>query len=344
MATLDTDWVARLRSRIYTEFLPTNFPLPFSVALGTNANAFQACVAALAYVWSIDPITNDATSPAYGVGRGVQLDRIGLLLNQPRAGSDDPTYRLYLRAKIRIDKSDGSVNDLIAVFMAAFPGVLPLYQPGGNASFVMVLPDVVLTDQQAAIALSFLLTAKMAGVRALLQTQGDVDSAMFYTSRAAYFGAPTIIGDTSITTSVNLTAFPYSGGLILDAGTPTAEIDSFANRGDSTIPLLSPMSSAHAVGATIAGLFGKQGKGFPIATFATGSSSVGDGTLDVAATGTFASTGNLWIDFGTATAELAAYTIGDATTFNIPGQLTQSHTANATVVEDTSGGKLARIH
>jgi hypothetical protein len=49
------------------------------------------------------------------VAVGAQLDVIGRIVDQPRAGQDDDVYRVYLVARIRINRSQGHARDLIDV-------------------------------------------------------------------------------------------------------------------------------------------------------------------------------------------------------------------------------------
>lgn len=46
---------------------------------------------------------------------GTQLDVIGLLVSQPRNGHSDDVYRLFLRARILVNSSRGSVDEIIAI-------------------------------------------------------------------------------------------------------------------------------------------------------------------------------------------------------------------------------------
>jgi len=44
-----------------------------------------------------------------------QLDTIGKIVGQLRNGQDDPTYRIYITARIRINRSHGHPDDVISV-------------------------------------------------------------------------------------------------------------------------------------------------------------------------------------------------------------------------------------
>lgn len=163
-------WQAQLRSRIYGGFAQSNWAAPLANALGIEYAQLDAAMRAAALLWSIDPVTDDPASSLYGVGRGVQLDRIGALVGAARSGLQDGPYRAYLRAKIRANKSNGSPKDVIAVFVAMFAGAgTPLYRPGWIAAFSLRLVGVIMPPLEVPIALLLLSEAALAGVYAVLE-------------------------------------------------------------------------------------------------------------------------------------------------------------------------------
>lgn len=46
---------------------------------------------------------------------GAQLDQIGDLVKEKRAGKDDENYRAFLRARIKVNRSNGRVEELITI-------------------------------------------------------------------------------------------------------------------------------------------------------------------------------------------------------------------------------------
>lgn len=50
------------------------------------------------------------------VAEGAQLDGIGSIVGQARNGQSDATYRLFIKAKILVNTSGGTAEDLIEVF------------------------------------------------------------------------------------------------------------------------------------------------------------------------------------------------------------------------------------
>lgn len=105
---------------------------------------------------------------------GAQLDNLGRIVGQPRAVNDDASYRLYLKARIVANRSNGTAEDLYRVFRALFGALGYAIRNGGNKSFALtVLAPLTMAQQLAAI--SFLRDAKEAGARAILEfvTVGD---------------------------------------------------------------------------------------------------------------------------------------------------------------------------
>lgn len=156
-ALVPIDWQRQLRSRIFAMFARTAWAPGIANAIGAESNIVDAAILAVAYMFSIDPITDDPASPAYGIGRGVQLDRIGRVVGQARGASNDDVYRLLLRARILANHSYGGPNQVIGVFIAAYNGVgTPLLIPGWIKAFTLRLVGVEV-DPLAVAALTQLL-------------------------------------------------------------------------------------------------------------------------------------------------------------------------------------------
>lgn len=101
---------------------------------------------------------------------GVQLDGLGQIIGRERAGSDDDTYRLLLRAQILLNLSSGTVPQILAIIEKIIPGfVLRLVQHFPK-SFTIVL-DVVplLPASTGPIVATVLTSATDAGARGLFQ-------------------------------------------------------------------------------------------------------------------------------------------------------------------------------
>jgi hypothetical protein len=336
-------WLGRLRGKLYEQFKSKPNLDAIVQALAAQAQALEDAGQAGVMAMAIDPVTDDPGSSFYWVGRAAQLDRIGRYVGQPRGGVVDATFRMYLRAAVAAHISRGTPEDIYQVLLALFPGSSLSYVPGNNASFELRILAPT-TDAEAVVALAFLGRSKDAGVRALLQTQEGSDAAMFTTARATYVTVATGGASTSLTCdAASLSAFPHVGSVAVDTGTATAETVAYASRTASSI--IGSFTAAHAIGASVT-LVGSPGLGFPVATYATGSSSAGDATLAVVATAAFPSGLALLIDDGMPTEETIVPTSVDGTHFHFtaPALLSQAHTAGCAVVLLGSGGKLARVY
>lgn len=49
------------------------------------------------------------------VAVGVWLDRLGAIVGEERSGADDDVYRLRIRARIQLNKSNGTIPDLLSI-------------------------------------------------------------------------------------------------------------------------------------------------------------------------------------------------------------------------------------
>jgi hypothetical protein len=107
---------AQLRSRVYQQFKASNWAIPLANAIGSGLGQIEGATIALLAVLSIETITDEAGSPWYGVGRGIQLDRIGSIIGIARGSVSDAEYRPILRAKVAADRAKGGPVDVIKVF------------------------------------------------------------------------------------------------------------------------------------------------------------------------------------------------------------------------------------
>jgi len=246
-----SDWKARLLGLIYEQFkgLP-NIELIATDVLAPQIQDLEDSGQTLFSLPSIDD------------SEGVNLDVIGRIVNQPRGGVDDPTYRSYLRGRIAANRSSGTPEDLYSVFAVLYGiPMRMIYFPGRIASFILQLLTPI-TPDQASIGTAFLGAAKDAGVRAILEWQEDVDAAMFYTAMAATVRRPTVNGDLFLATHFTA-GFPASGQLVLDPGLVNEETVNYtAIAGPMVFTIASPgVQQVHSIGAA-AELVGDPGLGF----------------------------------------------------------------------------------
>jgi hypothetical protein len=102
---------------------------------------------------------------------GAQLDVIGALVNQERNGLDDETYRRYCRATISAQHSNGTVEDLIKVISLVVFDDSATYQvlPQGNATVIVRVPDLAISEALAGVVLSFLARTAGTGIRVIFE-------------------------------------------------------------------------------------------------------------------------------------------------------------------------------
>lgn len=160
------DWQSRLRARIYEQFKSKP---KIQLWVDMVARQFQDLEDVLQSLLTLVSIDDSA---------GDQLDGLGRFLGQPRAGVDDATYRIYLKARIVARKSRGRPEDIYRVFAALFPGSTFFLRSGGVKSF-FIRVNVAITRAQAVAASTFLVQAKESGARADLIWQESPTAALF---------------------------------------------------------------------------------------------------------------------------------------------------------------------
>ena len=95
---------------------------------------------------------------------GGQLDVVGAILMQPRAGLSDVDYRKFLTARMLLNKSSGTIPQILEIFGLITTGTLRLteHYPAG---FELQLTGEALTSTTLAVLLAIFRQARAAGVR-----------------------------------------------------------------------------------------------------------------------------------------------------------------------------------
>lgn len=96
---------------------------------------------------------------------GEQLDVIGREVGQAREGRDDPTYRLYLKVRVMLNRGSGTRNEILRIFRA-LGFAAPELRSLPPASIVLDLGAV--TDGLEAVYAAILAEARAAHIRAQL--------------------------------------------------------------------------------------------------------------------------------------------------------------------------------
>src|SRR5262252_3998999 len=117
------------------------------------------------------------TKRGIDTAEGVQLDNLGKILIEPRAGDIDGVYRQRLKAKVRVLRSSGTMPDLIDIYKLLLPNNDIFFSSFGEASFMLELGSI----DTAAIPLyqRFLRLARAAGVDGQIHIVDTVVSTFF---------------------------------------------------------------------------------------------------------------------------------------------------------------------
>lgn len=116
---------------------------------------------------------------------GVQLDAVGKYLNLARGSLDDDTYRLWLKARVKVNRSRGTPEDLIAIFHLLSEDSVITYTPMYPAGFQLDLGDAVFDSSLHDALLSFIRAATDGGVRGMLTWSEHDEDETF-----SFLGAP----------------------------------------------------------------------------------------------------------------------------------------------------------
>jgi hypothetical protein len=147
---------------------------------GDSTN-MQAVVTAL--VEQVQDIEDDLytmiTSAVIAAAVGVQLDRIGEWVGQPRWDRNDADYRDLLGARVLVNSSDGTIEDIIAALVAmGATSVLYRYQDTARYSLGLTVVGVLSAADGDAYR-QLLDTASPSGVAYLLRITDSVPSPAF---------------------------------------------------------------------------------------------------------------------------------------------------------------------
>lgn len=102
---------------------------------------------------------------------GEQLDVLGRIVVQPRAGLDDDDYRRYIRARVVTNKSDGLVEDLIRIVSLLLDDENAVIHVSDEdmATVIVRSEGVEVPGDLADSVIRFLRAAKSGGVRLIFE-------------------------------------------------------------------------------------------------------------------------------------------------------------------------------
>lgn len=102
---------------------------------------------------------------------GVQLDMLGVIVGQPRGGLVDDDYRRYIRARIRTNRTSGTINQILAIarlIVNDTDAVIRL-EPSYPAAAVIRITGILFDSAIAEALVFFLRDAAAGGVRLVLE-------------------------------------------------------------------------------------------------------------------------------------------------------------------------------
>ena len=186
---------------------------------------------------------------------GWALDVLGKIVGEPRQGALDADYRLRVRARIRVNRSDGTIEDIIEVVRLLIGSVLlpsatiklTEYYP---AAFVLRITGLVITATQALIYGSFIRQARGAGIGSGFGWQETADADAFVTATSSPLTAATLAGVTSFTVA-DTTDFPSAGTLVIDDGLAGAETLVYTTKTPTTLSGFPATANPHSIGAMV---------------------------------------------------------------------------------------------
>lgn len=109
---------------------------------------------------------------------GVQLDAVGWIVGEPRLNRADDLYRLHVRARVKINRSNGKVSDTLEVARLIIESTAELeYLPEYPAAYRVRITN---TAVAAADIRRILLQVKPAGVGLTVAVISDLDTAFVW--------------------------------------------------------------------------------------------------------------------------------------------------------------------
>lgn len=108
---------------------------------------------------------------------GAQLDGIGSIVGQARNGQNDATYRLFIKAKVLVNTSGGTTEDLLRIFdlLTGLSMTIELVESFAtdHAHFDVVITPGLSPGVDGVVVSGLALRAKGAGIRGIVQFHYD---------------------------------------------------------------------------------------------------------------------------------------------------------------------------
>jgi hypothetical protein len=122
------------------------------------------------------------TERRLAVAAGDQLDAIGATVGQRRNGFDDTTYRAHIEARIRVTRSNGTIDDLLGILRAVVPAPTTLALTEGPPAGFTIVAGVTNFAADLVVVLGGLMRgARGAGIRGVLEYMSGVTNDTAFT-------------------------------------------------------------------------------------------------------------------------------------------------------------------
>lgn len=121
------------------------------------------------------------TERAVNTAIGAQLDVLGRLVGQDRGGMVDDDYRRLIRARISVNRSKGTISDVLVVaeLVVDDVGAYLRVDNQGNAAIVLRIEDVITDWEVAELTIKMLRDTVSGGVRIVLEFWLSLEADMF---------------------------------------------------------------------------------------------------------------------------------------------------------------------
>lgn len=182
---------------------------------------------------------------------GVQLDNIGDIVGEPRSGRTDEQYRTAIRARISLNNSEGTIEDIaeLIISVAGIPISVSIIEffPAAFIAEINEAVDLAIVDVNRVVAT--IASGRPAGVRGLLAFHVAESADSFTMGSVQSLVGLTPIGSTSIVVA-DTSGYASSGSLLIDA-IGTLETVSYSSKNATTFFLDSSTTIVHSAGVTV---------------------------------------------------------------------------------------------
>lgn len=114
-----------------------------------------------------DAVYQILTDTVLETAEGAQLDGLGEIVGEERAGRDDATYRIAIRTRIAINLSEGTIENIISLALAISGGTQAEATEYFPAGFEIRIIDSLPEGTDPARIAAVVRSGKPAGVRAI---------------------------------------------------------------------------------------------------------------------------------------------------------------------------------